>query len=581
MAMMNRLPLTCVDMLSRCQGPQYTYCSSSGHESYIDHCIVSKPLLQTLEQCSVLPDEVTNSSDHLAIHTTWALPSHNTEEPQVTDPRQPRIAWHKLSNAQITEQYCWPLDYLVNQYTELVNLPSDCSMWTHDQISTVTEDVTELALRVSRTLDKPSRACRRSKPYWNRGLSHLSSEKRKAWKEWVARGRPRDLHDQTWVHYQECKRQFRREQRRAQAHHEEQFLCRLEHKAASDPRTFWSLLNRRVTPRSNHPSVQPFVRNDGTVLTHEPLIRDAWRDYFQELYTTKTPAHYNSSFQQEVKQRLSSIPTEPRKDDTTLLKDDITYEDVHMTCRKLKIGTAPGADGLQPGNLKYAGPAYLQLVTHLFNAIVSSEWRPPTFKRGLIVPIPKGHKKDPSIPDNNRELTLMPVLGKVLDTLLVKRAESWIDSTLDDLQGANRRCTSSLEVSAVLQEVISHNMNRGHTVYVALLDIKKAFDTVWHAGMFLKLHDLGMDPKLWRILLNSYSEFRCAVRIGHRVSDWFTPGQGVHQGDVFSMRLHSLYINSLLTELRSVAKHRACGHIQEGTESATVNQLQLQPRLEV
>ncbi len=147
----------------------------------------------------------------------------------------------------------------------------------------------------------------------------------------------------------------------------------------------------------------------------------------------------------------------------------------------------------------------------------------------------------------------MPVIGKVLDTLLLQRADPWLDRKLDELQGANRKGTSSLETSAVLQTAISHHVNQGHTVSVAMLDVKKAFDTVWHDGLFVKLLDMGMDPKLWRLLRNSYDGFECAVRIGGQVSRWFEPEQGVHQGDVFSMRLHSLYINGLLAELRDIA----------------------------
>lgn len=63
-----------------------------------------------------------------------------------------------------------------------------------------------------------------------------------------------------------------------------------------------------------------------------------------------------------------------------------------------------------------------------------------------------------------------------------------------------------------------------------------------------------MDPKLWRILCNSYSEFKIAVRLEQDISSWFTPEQGVHQGDVFSMRLHSLYFNGLLADLRALCK---------------------------
>lgn len=177
--------------------------------------------------------------------------------------------------------------------------------------------------------------------------------------------------------------------------------------------------------------------------------------------------------------------------------------------------------------------------------------------------IPKG-TKDHTVPDNNRGITLMPVLGKVLDSLLLKRVDGWITSTLDELQGANRRGVSSLETAACLQEFIAQNVSRGRTVYIALLDVRKAFDTVWHAGLFVQLHDLGLDPKIWRILRDSYSNFKCAVRVGSHLSTWFEPQQGVHQGDVFSMRLHSLYSNKLLLDLRAEVMDAIIGPVNCG-----------------
>jgi hypothetical protein len=47
-----------------------------------------------------------------------------------------------------------------------------------------------------------------------------------------------------------------------------------------------------------------------------------------------------------------------------------------------------------------------------------------------------------------------------------------------------------------------------------------------------------MDPKLWRIIKNTYDDFHCAVSVGGKVSAWFIPKQGIHQGDVLSMRMY-------------------------------------------
>ena len=47
----------------------------------------------------------------------------------------------------------------------------------------------------------------------------------------------------------------------------------------------------------------------------------------------------------------------------------------------------------------------------------------------------------------------------------------------------------------LLQEVVSYNMSKEENVHVALLDIKKAFDTVYIPGILYNLYILGMEKK--------------------------------------------------------------------------------------
>ena len=80
---------------------------------------------------------------------------------------------------------------------------------------------------------------------------------------------------------------------------------------------------------------------------------------------------------------------------------------------------------------------------------------------------------------------------------------------IDDLQGANQQACSSLDTSWVVRETISHYRERNAEVYVGLMDVAKAFDSVWHNGLFYKLYNAGMDGKLWRILRELYKNFQC------------------------------------------------------------------------
>ena len=59
---------------------------------------------------------------------------------------------------------------------------------------------------------------------------------------------------------------------------------------------------------------------------------------------------------------------------------------------------------------------------------------------------------------------------------------------LSSIQGGFRAGQSSLHTAFVFQEIVTYLRECGHKAYVAFLDARKAFDTVWHEGLFVKLH---------------------------------------------------------------------------------------------
>ena len=51
---------------------------------------------------------------------------------------------------------------------------------------------------------------------------------------------------------------------------------------------------------------------------------------------------------------------------------------------------------------------------------------------------------------------------------------------------------SCMHTAFVLQEAIRHVRDQRQKAFLAFLDVKKVFDTVWHNGLILKLLQLGL-----------------------------------------------------------------------------------------
>ncbi len=160
-----------------------------------------------------------------------------------------------------------------------------------------------------------------------------------------------------------------------------------------------------------------------------------------------------------------------------------------------------------------------------------------------------------------RSITLLSVISKWYEYLILARAEEWILSNIDPLQGAGQKGCYSLMTTLLVREGISHNREGGNDVYVVLLDAKKAFDKVWIDGLFHQLYLQKIDFGLWHILRSYYKGFQCCVRVGGVHSDWFPILQGVLQGGVLSMCLYQIFINPMLIQLKESGSGCCIGDI--------------------
>ena len=122
-----------------------------------------------------------------------------------------------------------------------------------------------------------------------------------------------------------------------------------------------------------------------------------------------------------------------------------------------------------------------------------------------------------------------------------------LSSCLHNLQGGFRRGLSTSHTSFILQESISWCKEHHYKSFVAFLDARKAFDTVWHAGLFVKLSEYGLTGDVWHTLHYWYRHL-CSWWSGS-TSRSSPILQGVRQGALLSPLLYALFINDLLKEL--------------------------------
>ena len=225
-------------------------------------------------------------------------------------------------------------------------------------------------------------------------------------------------------------------------------------------------------------------------------------------------------------------------------------EEVDEVVKSLKVNKTAGPDDIDPEHLLFGGLRLVSVLTLLFNAMMLACHIPPVFCQGLVIPIPEGHNKDLSNPSNYRGITILSDVSKLLEKLVIWRISELNPSpTLNPLQGGFRSGHSCSHTALILQEAIASACEAGNKAFVAFLDVKKAFDTVWHAGLLVKLHQKGVTGHLWHMISSWYSSSSSCVLWEGKCSLSFVLNQGVRQGGTLSSFLYVLFVDELLDTL--------------------------------
>ena len=174
----------------------------------------------------------------------------------------------------------------------------------------------------------------------------------------------------------------------------------------------------------------------------------------------------------------------------------------------------------------------------------TGEW-PTTWTQSLVITLPQ--KGNLQLCQNYRTISLISHPSKVMLKIILNRLQP-VEEIIAEEQAGFRAGRSTTEQIFNLRILCEKYLQHQQNLYHVFIDLKKAFDRVWHEALRATIRKYNINASIIRAIENLYDKAQSAVLSNGSTGQCFRTTVGVRQGCLLSPTFFNILLERIMCD---------------------------------